>query len=266
MATQLELQTIGELQLRNLNPSHVAEMDGSIAQPQFDTSVSSLPPSMTRTRSAILMATLAGISFLNTFNSGMLTVALPSIAADLSIPNALLLWPASVYALTLGCSLLLIGAIADVVGNRPILVTGTALFTVFTLACSLAQTTGELIAFRALQGVAMAFCMPTAVGIITSTFQSGKARNVAFATFGGGSPIGFATGLVLGGIFVQTVGWRTGYYLACGANALVFLMAFVTIPKVEARGDVWHRLKNDLDWVGVALASTCLAISSYVFA
>ena len=229
-------------------------------------SQTSSTPNLTIARSAIIMATLAGVSSLNTFNSGMLTVALPTMAVDLSLPPNLLLWPASVYALTLGCTLLLFGAIADVVGNRPILLVGTALFTAFTLACSFAKTGDQLIAFRALQGIAMAGCMPTAVSIITNTFPSGKARNIAFATFGGGSPIGFATGLVIGGILVQTVGWRAGYYMASGVNALVFIGAFYSIPDAIRIGNLKQRLANDLDWIGVMIASTSLALASYVFA
>lgn len=122
-----------------------------------------------------------------------------------------MLWPASVYALALCCTLLLLGSIADIVGNRPLFLVGNMLYTVWTLAVSLSRTGNELIVFRTLQGIAMSFCMPTAVSTITTTFPSGKYRNIAFATFGGGSPLGFAIGLVLGGIFVKYCGWRSAY-------------------------------------------------------
>lgn len=141
----------------------------------------------------------------------MLTVALPTIAIDLGVPNNLLLWPASVYALALSCTLLPVGAVADVVGNRPVFLLGNMLCTAWTLAVSLAQTSNQLIAFRALQGIAMSFCMPTAVSTITTTFPSGKMRNIAFATFGGGSPLGFSVGLVLGGVFVKYANWRSTF-------------------------------------------------------
>lgn len=141
----------------------------------------------------------------------MLTVALPTIAADLGLPSNLQLWPASVYALAMCCSLLLFGAIADIVGNRPVFLVGNMLYTAWTLAVSVSETGNQLIAFRALQGVAMAFCMPTSASTITTTIPSGKLRNMAFATFGGGSPFGFAVGLVLGGVFVDYANWRTAY-------------------------------------------------------
>ncbi|KXJ94863.1 major facilitator superfamily domain-containing protein [Microdochium bolleyi] len=222
-----------------------------------------------RLQSVSLVATLACISFLNTFNSGTLTVALPAIAADLAIPPSLLLWPASVYALSLSCTLLLLGAIADVVGNRPVFLTGCVLHCACTLAVSLARTSPQLIVFRALQGIAMAFCMPTAVSTITNTFPSGRPRNFAFASFGAGSPIGFATGLVVGGLLAQAAGWRAAYYLATAANAVAFVLAFLTLPRRTSPrplADVRHALLHEFDWIGVAAASTSLALLSYIFA
>lgn len=230
------------------------------------------PPAteLSKTRSALLITTMSTVMFLNTLSSGLLTVCLPIIARSVSLAPNLLLWPASVYALSLSCTLLPLGAIADVVGPRPIFVAGTALLTLTTLAVALARTGIELVVFRALQGLAMAFCMPTAVSIITANFPTGSKRNVAFALFGGGSPIGFALGLVLGGILADSVSWRVGYYLSAGVNGLIFLVALFAIPATgpqpQAGGSAWERLGRRIDWVGVAIASVCLALSSYIFA
>jgi MFS family permease len=226
------------------------------------------PPS--KLRSAGVMTTLACISLLNSFNSGMLTVALPTIAKELALPENLLLWPASVYALAQSCTLLLMGAIADIVGNRPIFITGSLLHTAWTLAVSLSKTGNQLIAFRALQGIAMSFCMPTAVGTLTATFPTGRLRNVAFAVFGGGSPIGFALGLFLGGVFVKLSDWRTGYYMSAGINATSLLLAWFVLPGkntlITPPRQLKDALAHDFDWVGIASASGCLALLSYVFA
>jgi MFS family permease len=51
----------------------------------------------------------------------------------------------------------------------------------FTLGCLLVRTGNELIAFHALQGIAMALATATAVGLITSNFPTGRGRNIAFA-------------------------------------------------------------------------------------
>lgn len=243
--------------------SHIAD----IHQDHNHANGNSAFPRRSKLESFSLVATLACIAFLNTFNSGTLTVALPAIAADLAIPPSLLLWPASVYALALSCTLLLLGAIADVVGNRPVFLVGCVLHFGWTLAVALARTSNQLIVFRTLQGVAMAFCMPTAVSTITNTFPSGRPRNFAFAAFGAGSPIGFATGLVIGGLLAQAAGWRTAYYLAAGANAIAFVLACFTMPRIAPPvADIRHALRHEFDWIGVAAASTSLALLSYIFA
>ncbi len=72
---------------------------------------------ISRARASLIVSTVAGVSFLNTLGSGLLIVGLPRIAAELHLANNLLLWPASVFALMAGCTLLASGAIADVVGN-----------------------------------------------------------------------------------------------------------------------------------------------------
>ena len=224
------------------------------------------PVRLTRLRAVFIVITVAGISFLSSLCSGVLTVALRNIAEDIHLAGGLLLWPASVYALATGCVLLPVGTVADAVGNRPVFLTGCALLAIFTLGCALAQTGIQLIIFRAFQGVSMAFCMPTSVGIVTSTFPQGTSRNIAFASLGGGQPFGYALGLVLGGVFVDTIGWRWGFYLACIFNALILCAASFTLPKSSSRPDKWRRLSHDIDWVGAVLASTALGLLSYVFA
>ena len=225
-------------------------------------------PAISRTRAVTIVATVAGITFLNALGSGLLTVALPRIASDLHLSNGLLLLPASIFALTAGCTLLAAGAVADVVGNRPIFLTGCALLSAFTLGTSLSRTGTQLIVFRALQGVAMSMCMPTSISLITTSFPSGRRRNMAFACFGSGFPIGFALGLVLGGILVDFISWRFGYYISCAINVLMFIGAFFSLPVVEPteHQDLRKRLVRDIDWIGVTIASACIAMLSYIFA
>ena len=231
------------------------------------------PKALSKTHTSLVITTVSTISFLNTLSSGLLTVCLPEIAKSVSLAPNLLLWPASVYALSLSCTLLLLGSVADVVGSRPIFITGTGLLALSTLAVSLSQTGLQLIIFRAIQGLAMSFCMPTSVSIITANFPSGQRRNIAFSLFGGGQPIGYALGLVLGGVFADSIGWRAGYYLSAGINALVFIASNFTLPKTSHQTNTHveglstkQRLLHEIDWVGVLIASTCLALLSYVFA
>jgi MFS family permease len=145
---------------------------------------------------------------------------------------------------------------------------GSLLQSVFTLACGLSRTSGELILFRGLAGIATSICLPSAVSIITTTFPTGQRRNIAFASMGSGQPIGFAIGLTMGGVFADSIGWRWGFHIAALLNTIIFGVAVWGLPKnEETHGEItWTRLFADIDWVGATLSSTSLALLSYVLA
>ncbi|KAI5861265.1 integral membrane protein [Durotheca rogersii] len=226
------------------------------------------PAAPSRSRAAALTATLACVTFLNTFNSGALTVALPAVARDLALPAHLVLWPAAVFALALCCALPALGAAADVVGSRAALLAGWLLLGGAALATALARRAPQLLAARAAAGVATAFCIPAAVRAVTAAFPAGRPRNLAFAAFGAGYPLGGALGLVLGGVLTNGPGWRVAFHLAAAASAAAFALAWFTLPPAPPAplADLARRLAREIDWVGVAAATACLASLSYVFA
>ncbi|KAI4705608.1 hypothetical protein J4E81_000492 [Alternaria sp. BMP 2799] len=124
---------------------------------------SSTPPSLSKPsslRTFLTIFTPSFVGFIASFTNGIITVGLPSIARSIALERSLYLWPSSVYGLTSGAALLIAGSVADIVGARPVELTGITFLGVFTLACGFAQTGGQLVAFRALQGVALALHLP----------------------------------------------------------------------------------------------------------
>ncbi|KAL3468992.1 major facilitator superfamily domain-containing protein [Aspergillus californicus] len=209
---------------------------------------------------------LTGVSFLNTMGSGILTVALPRMAEDLHLNHEILLWPAAVYALAAGCTLLIFGSIADVIGDKRVWITGSIIFAILTLACGLAKTGSQLIAFRALLGIAIAMCLPCAVSLMTRTFPGGKKRNMGFAAIGMGQPLGYSVGLILGGVFADSIGWRWGYYISAIINAFLSVLAFWSLPRESPRSESLLKGLAGIDWVGASLISVSLALLSFVLA
>ena len=229
-------------------------------------------PPISKLRAITVITTLSGISLLNTMGSGILISALPTIARDVHLPPHLLLWPAAVYALAAGCLLLIFGSIADVVGPKHLWVVGSYLFAAFTVGIGVARTGLEVILFRTLLGVAVSMCLPTAVSLITGTFARGTWRNVAFAMNGAGQPVGFALGLVLGGVFTDTIGWRWAYYMMAIISFVLSTASIWSLPShrvLTGPGSErkWTtRLANDIDWVGAILMSAALGMLLYVLA
>ncbi|KAK2747286.1 hypothetical protein FQN57_002184 [Myotisia sp. PD_48] len=222
-------------------------------------------PSISRTKASMIIATASSMILMNSILTGILTVGLPVIAADIHLHESLLMWPASVYGLTCGCTLLLSGSISDVVGSRPVYLAGCGVLCAFTLGCGLAQSGIQLIVFRAISGIAMSLCLPSAVSIITATFPTGRRRNIAFACLGAAQPVGFSLGIVLGGVLIVGIGWRYGYYVVTAINVLLLLVAYWQIPADPRKVApvTFQMLKTDIDWVGTAFISSSLALFSY---
>ena len=161
------------------------------------------------------------------------------------------------------------GTIADLVGSRRVFLAGCFALTMCNLACGLSRTGTQLIIFRAFQGTSVSLCFPTAVSMISRSFPQGsKRRNIAFACQGLGLPLGFAFGLVFGGLLVSSGnGWRTGFYLLAGLTLLIFLTGIWTLPKDRLRGPLsWRDFHDRIDWIGAGIASASLSIISYILA
>ena len=251
-----------KIQLRNLHEESVPPQP-SEAEPSPSGGIPR--PELSKLKSSVVIATASSMILMNSVLTGILTVGLPVIAEDIGLKDNLLLWPASVYGLTCGCTLLLSGSIADLAGSRTVYLSGCGLLSAFTLGCGLTQTGIQLIVFRAFSGIAMSLCLPSAVSIITTTFPTGTRRNIAFSCLGAAQPVGFSLGIVIGGVLVTSIGWRYGYYIVTGINVVFLVVAFFQIPRDPRKTSplTLRRLRTEIDWVGTLLVSTALALFSY---
>ena len=129
------------------------------------------------------------------------------------------------------------------------------LFSVASLLGGLATNSGQLIAFRALQGLAAALMSPAALSIVITTFKEGKERNKALSVWGAVAAGGAAAGLLLGGILTQYLDWRWNLFVNVPVGILVILASYRYIP--ESKADVDH---THLDLPGAVLATSGLMI------
>lgn len=267
MATQtaIELQTLNHPDQKSVPlqpPSHELLSSHPVV---LDAS----PRLLSRRRAILVIAQICGMTFFSAISNGVIVVALPAMQATLRLDEGLLVWPSSSYYLAAGTCLLLAGSVADVVGNKAVNMAGSSLGTVLALACGLSRNGGEIIAFRALQGITYAMITPSAISIISTNIEEGRPRNLGFAFMGFANPLGFCFGLVLGGVFTDTVGWRAAFYFASAATGALFLLSIWALPRdvrPETELSVWQQLRSEVDCVGVVLASSALAMFSYVLA
>ncbi|GAC71507.1 predicted transporter [Moesziomyces antarcticus T-34] len=187
------------------------------------------PPKISSLSRIILSLTaISGVTVLNSFLGGALTVALPSIAKSIGLSQELLSWPLSMFSLVSGALLLIAGAMADAFGRRRVFLLGVAVFAAVSIATSFMQSGTGLIGCCAGLGLAAAMLIPAGVGILGSSIPEGPIKNRSFALIGAAQPIGFILGLILGGLLANN--WRIIFWIL-GAFAIgLGACAYVSLP------------------------------------
>jgi EmrB/QacA subfamily drug resistance transporter len=165
----------------------------------------------------------------------IVNVALPSIQKELDFSPENLQWVVSAYALTFGGFLLLGGRVGDILGRRWLFMVGLGAFALFSLACGLATSSGMLIAFRALQGLAGAILSPSVFSIVSVTFREGSERNKALGILGAIAGSGAAIGVLAGGVLTEYAGWEWIFFVnvPIGLGALFLVPLFVRESRAE---------------------------------
>src|SRR3954454_19712893 len=164
-------------------------------------------------RGKVTLALLCAVAFLDFVDASIVNVALPSISRDLGFSAQSLQWVLSGYLLTYGGFLLLGGRAADLIGRRRLLVAGTALFGLSSMAGGLAGTEGVLVGARLAQGLGAAMMLPAALSALTTTFSVARDRHTALGAWGGMAGLASAAGVVLGGVLAEGPGWRWVFFV-----------------------------------------------------
>jgi EmrB/QacA subfamily drug resistance transporter len=158
--------------------------------------------------SRLRLVLLCAAQFMLIVDVVVVNVALPTIRADLTIPDSRLPLVSVGYTLTFGSLLIVFGRLGDLFGRRRLFLTGLTVFTAASLATGLAQAEWQLIGARAGQGVGAAMVSPTALALLTTAFGEGANRNRALGYWGAVGSGGAVAGQLLGGVITDLVGWR----------------------------------------------------------
>jgi EmrB/QacA subfamily drug resistance transporter len=182
-----------------------------------------------RKRWILVLTCLA--QFMVILDVSVVNVALPSIREDLGFSAVDLQWVVNAYTLTFAGFLLLGGRAADLLGRQQVFVFGLGLFALASLAGGLSQTQEMLVGARAIQGIGGAVVAPATLAIIATTFAEGRERNRALAYWGAMGAVGGSTGVLLGGVLTQLLGWQWILFINIPVGVLGALAAMRFVPK-----------------------------------
>jgi len=160
-----------------------------------------------------VLALLGVAQLMVVLDATIVNIALPSAQRALHFSTDSRQWVVTAYALAFGSLLLLGGKLGDLFGRKWTLIGGLTGFAVASAIGGLAQSFGMLVAARALQGAFGALLAPSALGLLTVTFQGSADRAKAFGIFSAIAAGGASLGLLLGGVLTQALSWRWSLYV-----------------------------------------------------
>ncbi|KAF4553444.1 Hypothetical protein D9617_7g031720 [Elsinoe fawcettii] len=210
----------------------------------------------------VFIATMA--MGMNPFLMGTTTVIPEIVARALNMTQAEITWLTASSSLASGSFLLFFGRIADLFGQKPMIIGSFFLFSVFSLAAGFAKTPISLDILNGVLGLLSAAAVPPAQGKLSKIYgKPSRRKNAAFACFSAGNPVGFACGMVFSGIATQLLGWRASFWLLAILYLILTVAAIFCVPAdTQPRRSLNLDLFRQLDVVGMLLTVSGIGMFS----
>jgi EmrB/QacA subfamily drug resistance transporter len=199
-------------------------------------------------------------AFMNLLDVSIVNIAIPSIQRDLQASYADVQWALAGYTLAYALVLITGGRLGDTFGRKRLFLIGVTGFTVMSALCGAAQSPGQLIAFRVVQGAMGAIMVPQVLAVIQVIFPPAE-RIKALAGFGVTAGLGTISGPLIGGLLIQHnlfgLGWRPIFLINVPVGIIAVIASAVLVR--ESRAPSPPRL----DPVGVGLVTVALLLLLY---
>jgi DHA2 family multidrug resistance protein-like MFS transporter len=182
----------------------------------------------------------------------VLSLALPTLSRDLHASSGDLQWFVDAYTLVLAAALLPAGLLGDRLGRRKLLIVGLVLFGAASLACAYAGSAGELIAARAVLGLAAAVILPLVLAVLPVMFTPAE-RSRAIAVVGGATFLGYPVGPIIGGWLLDHFWWGSVFLINVPVVVIAVIAVIFLMPESRAL------CPPPIDGVGVVISSAGLA-------
>lgn len=209
------------------------------------------PAAPTRFSPWLVLSVLCLGFFMTLLDTTIVNIAVPNMVDSLNAPLDQVLWILNAYILVYAVLLITGGRLGDLYGQKRLFLIGMTLFVAASAACGFAQSSGQLIGARMVQGVGGALLTPQTLAVLTAIFPPAR-RGAAFGIWGAVAGIATIAGPTLGGWLVTAWSWRWIFYVNLPIGIATLALAVVILPDLRLNRE--HRL----DWLGTVLASAGL--------
>ena len=190
-------------------------------------------PQRATRREWIGLAVIALPCLLYAMDLTVLTLALPSLSADLRPSSTELLWIVDIYGFLVAGFLITMGTLGDRIGRRRLLLIGAGAFGAASVVAAFSSSPEMLIASRALLGIAGATLAPSTLSLIRSMFQDDQQRTVAIGIWITSFSVGAAIGPLVGGVLLEGFHWGSVFLLAVPVMALLLAIGPRLLPEYK---------------------------------
>jgi EmrB/QacA subfamily drug resistance transporter len=207
-------------------------------------------PEQSLDRKTVLALVAMGVAvFIVANDFTALAVALPAIEKQFNTDVGTVQWVINAYALTFGVLIVVGGRLADIFGRKRIFILGAAIFACFSVLGGVAQSTGWLIACRALMGIGGAMMWPAILGMTFAALPESRA-GLAGGLILGAAGIGNAVGPMFGGLLTDLLSWRWIFFVNVPIAGFGVLATWLAIHQTEPEPS-----DRRIDYAGVATLS-----------
>ena len=199
----------------------------------------------------IPLAGLSAVFLFEMLDNSVFNVALPTIGRELTASTASLQWVSGAYSVAFGGLMLLFGAVADRVGRRRVMLVGLTLLAVVSILTLFVISVEQLIAVRALMGVAAAMTTPGSMALAFRLFDDDDLRVRALTVISTAGLVGLAVGPTIGGFVLAVAPWQ----VLIVANAPIAVIAFLGIRAGIAADRRTNLHRDPVDVIGAVLGT-----------
>jgi EmrB/QacA subfamily drug resistance transporter len=200
----------------------------------------------------LVVGTVCIGAFMGQLDTSIAQLVLPTLETAFHSPLRMVSWVSLAYLLALAGTLPIFGRLADMVGRKVLYTGGFLLFVLGSALCGLAPTLPWLIAARVFQALGAGLLQANSLAIIT-TAVGPERRGRALGIQGAAQAIGLSTGPALGGLLIQTLGWRWVFWINVPFGLLGVLLGWLVLPRTQALAP-----RQRFDWQGALLLAPAL--------
>ena len=200
---------------------------------------------------------LMSVLFLTFLDNTVVSPVLTNVQTELHAGVPQLQWVVGAYALAFASLMLVSGSLGDLIGRKPVMLVGVAIFCAGSVVSALAKDPNTLIVGRVIMGIGAAGSEPGTLSMIRHIYPERERRARALGAWAAVSGLALASGPVIGGVLVGIWSWRALFWFNVLFGSAAFVIALIALP------DSAPEIHARLDVGGFILSATALATATF---